>query len=491
MSNIFVVGSGFAGLSAAATLAKKGHQVTILEKNAQPGGRARHFEVEGFTFDMGPSWYWMPGVFEEFYAEFGYKTEDFYELVRLDPSYRVYFGKDDYIDLPADYDSLRTLFESMEVGAADKLDQFLASAEYKYNVGMSEFVKKPSLSIFEFVDFRLLRDAIKLNLFTSLSSEVRRLFKNERIRKILEFPVLFLGAPADKIPSLYSLMNYADLKLGTWYPMGGMYKVIEAFTKICEDQGVKFLFNQEVIKTELKDNTISKLVTTQGEYDVDYLINTADYHHFETEVVPSTRKSYTDSYWDKITMAPSSLLFYLGLNHKIENLSHHTLFFDKELDLHSHEIYNEPKWPSEPLFYICSPSITDDSVAPDDCENVFILMPLAPGIEDTEELREQYFQIILSRLKELTGQDIGQSILFKKSYCVKDFKSDYNAFKGNAYGLANTLQQTAFLKPKMRSKKINNLFYAGQLTTPGPGVPPSIISGQVSANLLHNYMKGI
>ena len=482
MKKVGVIGSGFSGLAAAACLAKAGFEVTVLEKNNELGGRARKFETQGFTFDMGPSWYWMPEVFEQFFNLFDKKSSDFYELVRLDPSYEVLFGKDDKVALPADFESLKNVFESIETGSSVKLEEFLAVAEYKYKVGMSEFVWKPGHNFMEFADIRVVMSLFRLQMLSSISSQIDRLFKSEKIRNILKFPVLFLGATPENTPALYSLMNYADLKLGTWYPLGGMFKVIDAFVEIAENQGVKFIRNAEVKSISVKDNLAHIVITENNSYTFDYVVASADYHHVEQKLLPEAYRNYSESYWQKRTMAPSSLLFYLGLDIKLENVKHHNLFFDRDFAQHAHEIYTEPSWPSEPLFYMCVPSVTDASLAPEGNENVFILMPLAPGIEDNDILREQYFDIICKRLEDVIGINIKPNIIYKKSYCVNDFVSDYNAFRGNAYGLANTLKQTAFLKPKLRNKFLSNLYYTGQLTSPGPGVPPSIISGQVVAS---------
>lgn len=482
MKKVGVIGSGFSGLSAAACLAKAGFDVTVLEKNNELGGRARKFETQGFTFDMGPSWYWMPEVFEQFFNLFDKKSSDFYELVRLDPSYEVLFGNDDKVALPADFESLKNIFESIETGSSLKLEEFLADAEYKYKVGMSEFVWKPGHSIMEFADIRVVMSLFRLQMLSSISSQIDRLFSSEKIRNILKFPVLFLGATPENTPALYSLMNYADLKLGTWYPLGGMFKVIDAFVEIAESQGVKFITNAEVKSISVKGNLAHIVNTENNSYTFDYVVASADYHHVEQKLLPEAYRNYSEIYWQKRAMAPSSLLFYLGLNIKLENVKHHNLFFDRDFAQHAHEIYTEPSWPSEPLFYMCVPSVTDASLAPEGNENVFILMPLAPGIEDNDILREKYFEIICNRFEDVTGINIRPNIIYKKSYCVNDFVSDYNAFRGNAYGLANTLKQTAFLKPKLRNKFLSNLYYTGQLTSPGPGVPPSIISGQVVAS---------
>jgi phytoene desaturase len=486
---VVVIGSGFAGLSAATNLAVKGYDVTLLEKNDCPGGRARVFKKDGFTFDMGPSWYWMPEVFEQYFQKFGKNRSDYYQLTRLDPSYTITFQDGDVMRLPANMEALEALFEQYEQGSSVNLRRFLKEGKYKYDVGMGEFVVKPSHSIFEFMDWRVMKSFFQLQMFTDMSTYVRKLFKNEKLIQLLEFPVLFLGATPWKTPALYSLMNYADMSLGTWYPQGGMYEIVKAMVALAEEKGVKLHLSQEVEKIDIKDGKAHKVVTQNAEYTCDIVVGGADYHHLDQHVLSPENRHYTEGYWDKRTMAPSSLLFYLGVNKKMQNLEHHNLFFDADFNLHAKEIYEQPKWPTKPLFYVSVPSKTDATIAPEGMENVFVLIPLAPNLEDTEGLREKYFDMVMTRLEKHTQQDIRSHIVYKRSFAHNDFKSDYNAYKGNAYGLANTLLQTAFLKPKMKSKKVNNLWFTGQLTTPGPGVPPSLISGHVVAEDIFKNIK--
>ncbi|MFT5833331.1 MAG: phytoene desaturase [Cognaticolwellia sp.] len=486
---VIVIGAGFAGIAAATCLAKKGYEVTVLEKNSTAGGRCRKFEVDGFTFDMGPSWYWMPDVFEQYFGLFGKKPSDYYELIRLDPSYRVYFDKEDIMDVPANMNELEDLFESYEKGSSKNLRKFLKEAEYKYQVGINEMVLKPSHSIFEFMDLRIVKAMFRLQMFQSMSTHVRKLFKNQKLIELLEFPVLFLGATPENTPAMYSLMNYADLALGTWYPKGGMYKIIEGMVTLAEEVGVEFKYNQAVTDIVIPDEYANEVKTETDIFKADAVVAGADYHHVDQNILAPENRQYSDKYWNKRTMAPSSLLFYLGVNKKLDKLLHHNLFFDKDFKQHAYEIYEDPQWPSQPLFYVCVSSKTDESSAPEGCENVFVLVPLAPDLEDTEELREKYYNIVMDRLEDLTGQTVRDAVTYKRSYAHRDFKSDYNAFKGNAYGLANTLMQTAFLKPKLKHKKVKNLYFTGQLTTPGPGVPPSLISGQVVAGELYKEIK--
>jgi len=482
---VVIIGSGISSLSASCFLGREGYDVTIIEKNDSIGGRARKFQADGFTFDMGPSWYWMPEVFENFYKQFGHTSSDFYKLKRLDPSYRVFWNDDTYTDVPSNLEELKNWFERNEKGSSDKLVQFLKDAEIKYKVGMEELVFKPSLSLFEFANSKVFKGLVSMNLFSSFGKFIRSYFKNEKIIALLEFPVLFLGAMPNETPALYSLMNYADIKLGTWYPEGGMHKFIEAFEKIALENNVKFILNQEVISFEKNEKKVYKVITNKGSFETDIVISGADYQHTDKKLLNGSA-NYSDQYWDKRVMAPSCLLFYVGVNKKLKNVEHHNLFFDESLENHGREIYKNPQWPTSPLFYLCAPSVTDNSVAPANCENLFFLIPIAPDLEDTEQNREKYFNILLERLEKRTGNKISENIIYKKSFCIDDFKKDYNAFKGNAYGLANTLKQTAIFKPSMRNKKLKNFYYTGQLTIPGPGVPPSIISGEVVSKFIMN-----
>ena len=377
-----VIGAGFAGLSTASFLAKKGWKVTIVEKNDLPGGRARKFEAEGFTFDMGPSWYWMPDVFEKYFGSFGKQVSDFYQLQRLDPSYRVYFKKAIW-DLPAHYESLQNLFESVEPGAAKALDLFLAEAKYKYEVGVGKLVYQPSVSITEFIDYDLIKGVFKLDVFQSMKKHIARYFKHPYIQFLMEFPVLFLGALPENTPALYSLMNYADIKGGTWYPSFGMYSIVEAMVKVATSLGVEFKMGEEVTKVIVEKGTAKKILTKvvstaeQGKYEFDVLIGAGDYHHIETELLDKEHQSYSKKYWDSRVMAPSSLIYYVGLNKKLKGVTHHSLFFDTDFAVHGNEIYTDPSWPSDPLFYASVPSVTDTTVAPVGCENLFLLIPIA------------------------------------------------------------------------------------------------------------------
>lgn len=486
---LVVIGSGFAGLSAASFMAKEGWDVTVLERNATAGGRARQLKENGFTFDMGPSFYWMPDVFDRYFAQFGKKVADYYSLHRLDPSYRIYWN-DGYTDMPADYEELKKVFESLEPGSAAKLDKYLKGAAYKYEAGVNKLVYKPSRSITEFMDWETISGVFKLQVFSSIKKHIAKYFNNPKLRQLMEFPVLFLGALPEDTPALYSLMNYADIKGGTWYPEGGMYAIVDGMYKLALELGVKFHFNENVESIEVDNSIAKKVVTNKNSYEAAAVISGADYQFTEKHLLPAQYQSYSDAYWEKKVMAPSCLMYYVGLNKKLKQPIHHSLFFDVSFEEHGIEIYKDPKWPAEPLFYVSVSSLTDQSVAPAGHENIVFLIPIAAGLKgDTEQLREKYFQLIAKRMEKHLGESILDSVVYKKTYSVSDFVHDYNSYRGNAYGLANTLWQTAIFRPACQSKKVKNLFYTGQLTVPGPGVPPSLISGEVVAKQLIKTMK--
>ena len=477
-----IIGSGFSALAASSYLAKSGHQVTVLEKNAQIGGRARQLKRDGFTFDIGPTWYWMPDVFERFFADFGKLPSDYYSLEKLSPAYSVYFGQNDRITIGDTLDKICEAFEAEEPGSSVVLRKFIDKAKKNYDIAIKDLVYRPGLSPLELVTPQT---AVRVGqFFSTIQKDVRRAFKNERLALILEFPVLFLGAKASKTPGFYSFMNYADFGIGTFHPKKGMYEVVKGMASLAEELGVTIQTGMNVEEILLENGKAIGVMANGQKHLADVILSGADYHHSET-LLPERFRQYSESYWEKKTFAPSSLLFYIGFDKKLKNVDHHTLFFDVDFEKHAATIYDDAEWPEEPLFYASFPSITDDNAAPQGQEAGIFLIPIAPGIEDTPEIRAVFLDKILTRFESLTQQNVKNSIIFTESFCVNDFVKDYNSYKGNAYGMANTLLQTAFLRPKLQSKKVKSLFFTGQLSVPGPGVPPSLISGKLVADLIN------
>ena len=482
---IKIIGSGFSSLAASCYLAKQGHNVTIYEKNPTIGGRARQLKKNGFTFDIGPTWYWMPDVFERFFADFDKKPSDYYQLIKLSPAYQVYFGVKDFVTIADNLPEIVNTFENIEKGSGQKLTDFMNEAQCNYNIAIKDLVYRPGVSPLELIT---VETALKVNqFFSNISRDIRKRFTNTKLIQILEFPVLFLGAKPSDTPSFYSFMNYADFGLGTWHPKNGMYSVILAMEKLANELGVTIHTNSNIDKIEVENGKATALIVNGERVFGDIILSGADYHHSET-LLDKKYRGYSEKYWNSRTFAPSSLLFYVGFSKKIKNVEHHSLFFDVDFDAHASEIYDTPKWPENPLFYVSFPSKTDAYAAPENNEAGIFLIPLAPGLNDTPELREIYFKKIIRRFEHLTLQSVQNSIIFKESFCVNDFVKDYNSYKGNAYGMANTLLQTAFLRPKLKSKKVKNLYFTGQLTVPGPGVPPALISGKLVAELIEKHL---
>ena len=483
MKKVTIIGGGLSGLVASCYLAKNNYDVTLIDKNNKMGGRLSFFKKNGFTFDLGPSWYWMPDVFESFFKDFNKNINDYYQLKRINPSYKFFLTNKD-ISIPINIDEIYKLFDRIESDSSIELKEFIKQAGKKYDISMNHFIHLPNKSLKEYFKFSILRDFLSLDLFKSLRSHILSFFKNKDLRYILEFPSMFLGGSPKNTPALYSLMNYADIVYGTWYPMGGMYKITESVCDLSKELGVKHVLNEEIINFKINNKKIENIVSkNKNKYKSDFYICCAEYPHVQMKLINSKNRSYNANYWSKRNVAPSALIFYLGFSEKIENLEHHNLFFDKDFDNHINDIFERKVWPKDPLFYICCPSKTDSSVVPnEDYENLFILVPIGSGFEDNEVIREKYFLKIVSRIENKIGQTISDKIIVKESFCVNDFEKEYNSYRGNAYGLANTLFQTALFKPKMKDKKIKNLYYSGQFTIPGPGLPPAIISGKIVSN---------
>lgn len=478
---IGIIGSGFSSLAASCYLAKVGFEVLILEKNEQVGGRASQFKKDGFTFDMGPTFYWMPDVFERFFNDFGKKVSDYYQLDKLSPAYRVYFDKDDFIQVGDSLDKIADAFEKIEKGSGLKLKKLIAKAGENYDLAIGDLVYQPGLRLTEIITFKTMT---KLGLFVQhISGMAKRYFKDSRLRQLIEFPVLFLGAKPSDTPAFYNFMNYADFGLGTWHPKGGMYRVVLAMQSLAKSLGVVIKTDDAVRGFEFKGTQITAVKSEKATYPVDGVLSGADYVHTES-LLPKSLRVYSDAYWQRKTFAPSALLFYVGFGRKIPKVNHHTLFFDADFEEHARCIYDDRCHPETPLFYASFPSKTDKSVAPSGKEAAIFLIPLAPAVADTDAIRADYFDKIMQRLQHVSGIPVQEHILFKASFGVKDFISRYHSYKGNAYGLANTLLQTHYLRPKIKSRKIGNLYFTGQLTVPGPGVPPSLISGKLVSDLI-------
>jgi len=481
---VIIIGSGFGGLAAAGFLARDSYDVTVIEKNEQPGGRASVWKKDGFLFDLGPSWYLMPDVFENYFAEFGKKPSDYMKLKRLDPSYRVFFGKNDYVDISKNLDKNLEIFEKMEKGASEKMKKYLETSRYQYKVAMKDFIYKDYRHLTDFFKPKLVKEGIKLHMFDKLDSYAKRFFDSDRIRKILEYTIVFLGGSPFDSPALYSLMSHVDFDLGVWYPMGGMGELANAMYKLAKENGAEFIFNSPVKKIKVENNKTTGVETKDKKFKSDIVITNADMAWAEMNLLEKDYWSYSKRYWNSRKIAPSAYLLYLGLDKKLDSLVHHNLYFNPNWENHFSQIFKNPQWPDKPSYYVSATSKTDPITAPKGYENLFVLVPVAAGLEDTDKIRNKYFNMIIKHMEELFGESIVDSIILKRTFAHNDFSSRYNAFKGTALGLAHTLRQTAIFRPQHKSKKVKNLYYTGHYNHPGIGVPMVIISSQILANMI-------
>lgn len=476
-----VIGAGYGGLASAALLSRDGFDVTVVEKNEGPGGRGRMWRSRGFSFDMGPSWYLMPEVFDEFFALFGKKREDYYTLLRLDPYYRVFFSPEEKVDISADRASVRAIFDRFEPDGGKRLETYLEMARYKYDVAMKEFLYKEYTNLFRFFNFRIATQGLKMDIFVSLDRFVRKFFKDRRARQILEYAMVFLGASPDNAPALYSIMSHVDLNLGVWYPEGGLNAVALGMEKLCRELGVTFRYDTPATGYRFEGKRIAAVTIHGGEIPCDTVIANADGFHADRELLPPQKAARSRRWWDTRVVAPSMFILYLGIEGKVPELVHHNLYFQQDWSDHFDAIFKHPRWPDDPCFYLSCPSKTEKGVAPDGMENLFVLVPVAPGLDDSDAVRESYAARVMDQIERVTHMRIRDRIKVKRIYSHRDFAADYNAFKGTALGLAHTLGQTAVFRPAARSPKVPNLFYAGQYPHPGVGVPMTLISARVAA----------
>lgn len=489
MKKVVIVGAGLGGLSAACFLAQKGFDVTVIEKNDQAGGRATIYEENGFKFDLGPSWYWMPEIFESLFKKLGHNREDFFELKKLDPSYRIYWDKDDFIDMPANIGEVYELFDEIEHGAGKKLEKILQNSKVIYDLAINKLLYKYHSNLADMLTPEIIKETVKNQLYVSLEKLIRKNFKSFRLEQLTTWQSLFLGASPQNTPAFYSFMLYADFVLNTWYPIGGIHEFPKALYEIAQKLGVKFQFEEPVKSLEFNEKTkkVTKVITDKSEYETDYALMNCDYHFVETRLLPEQYRTYDESYWDKKTVAPSCLLFYIGINKKLSKIKHHNFFFENKenWDQHFDSLFNNQDWPGErPTFYFSSTSVTDSSTAPEGHENIFVLIPIAADLDDTEEIREKYFNYTVQKMEYLLGEKFAKNIIVKKIVGPSEQKSVYNSFKGTCFGLAQTLTQSVFMRPNQKSKKVKNIYYAGHFTHPGIGIPMVPISAEIASQLI-------
>lgn len=485
---VVIIGAGIGGLGTAGLFAKKGYDVTVLEKNEHAGGRANIFEAKGFRFDMGPSWYLAPDIFEHYFRLLGERVEDHLDLVRLTPSYRIFFQDDpERLDIHSDIELDGRTFDAIEPGSSEKLKKYLAQSAYQYEVATQHFMYKNYNTFFDFFNKRVMTEGQKLSVFSNMHNFVTRYFKTRKLQQVMEYTMVFLGTSPYEAPAIYNLMSHMDLDQGVFYPQGGFYELIKALVRVAEKNGAKVRTNAAVSEILVSNGKASGVRLENGEvFEADIVISNADYQFTETRLLPEKAQTYEKKYWEKKVLAPSAFILYLGVKEKMPQLIHHNLLFSDDWRKNFDEIYEDPKLPNEPSLYVCAPSVTDPSVAPAEKENLFVLVPIASGLEISEERKQEYADHVLERMEREMGLDgLRTKIEYMRIYTVDDFLKDYNSFKGTALGLAHTIWQTAIFRPNNRSKKANNLFYVGAGTNPGIGTQICLISAELVYKRVH------
>jgi phytoene desaturase len=499
---VVVIGGGIAGLATAALLASRGHSVDLFEKNAELGGRVGSFERDGFRFDTGASWYLMPEVFEHFFSLLGTTTDEELDLSVLDPSYRVFFeGHDDPVDIRPDREHNRALFESLEPGAGARFDAYLSSAEETYDVALRRFLYSNFDSPSTFLHPDVVRRTPQLGklLTRSLGSHIAARFSDNRLRQLLGYPAVFLGSSPSRAPSMYHLMSRLDLGDRVLYPQGGFTRLIQVIAALAERHGAR-LHTDATVTGVLTGGgsrggrphvTGVGLESADGGRTVpaDVVVGAADLHHLETALLPSSLQTHPQQVWRRRSPGPGAVLVMLGVEGRLPQLPHHSLFFTSDWDRNFGDIFGrDARVPDPASIYVCKPSESDPTVAPDGCENLFVLVPvpadvaIGAGGDDGHgsEAVERAADAAIDLVAAWAGvPDLRDRVRVRHTIGPEDFARRYNSWRGGALGLEHTLRQSAFFRPSNVSSKVDGLLYAGANTVPGVGLPMCLISAEL------------
>lgn len=527
-----VIGAGISGLATAGLLARRGFAVTVVDKNESIGGRIGEISDSGFRFETGPSWYLMPEAYDQFFRIMGTSTAAQLSLSVLDPGYRVWTDVGEYVDVPRGADKVAELFESIEPGAGARLRSYLASAHLVYSVALSRFLYTTFRSPSAFFHPEVLRRSGHLLRFllVPLQQFVEKQFQDHRLRKILQYPAVFLSTQPSTAPSMYHLMSHTDLELGVRYPTGGFRAIVDAVAQLAHDHGVRFELGSEVVRLDCADRTDSprrssqhhrsmlypgaqtdkahiksvEVRTADGSqtYYPDLVVSTADLHHTETVLLPRKYQSYPETYFAKKDPGIGVVLAMLGIRGALPELAHHSLLLSPEWQRDFSAVFSAagalPENKSSLSLYVCKPSATDTTVAPAGHENLFVLVPTAPDLgigygsgdhaadRNNVAIAQQESPAVtaivdkaVARIAQVTGiNDLAERIVVRHTLAPGDFAKDFHAWRGGALGPAHTLGQSAMFRPQNKSKKLSNLYYAGATVAPGVGVPMCLISAE-------------
>ncbi len=506
MSRVAVIGAGVAGLAVAGLLARDGHDVTVYEKNSRVGGRAGTIERDGFRFDSGPSWYLMPEVFDHFFEMMGTTTREQLDLTLLDPGYRVFRAPladgrtAPSVTVPTGRAAVSRLFESREPGAAQTLDAYLDSAHDARVMAERYFLYNPFTRMRTLMTPEVLGAIPRLFslLGTRLQSFAARRFRDPVIRQLLGYPAVFLGTDPRTAPAMYHLMSALDLDEGVSYPQGGFWRVVERIAELTRAAGAEIVLDADItaISTGMRSGAAavtgvewrdSEGIAHRAEADI--VVSGADLHHTETALLPPHLRTYPDSWWQRRTSGPGAVLVMLGIRGSVPELPHHSLFFTEDWDANFDAIFgDEPEIPTPASIYVCRPSATDRTVAPEGHENLFVLVPIpadtslgAGGSDGAGSAAiEQAADAAIDQIASWAGiHDLRERIVVRETKGPADFAEDYNSWRGGMLGPAHILSQSAMFRAQNESRQVSGLYYAGATTAPGVGVPMCLISAEI------------
>lgn len=482
---VIVIGAGYGGMAIANLLGKAGYSVVVLEKNDEPGGRIAVIKKDGYVFDIGPSWYLMPEVFEQYYSLFDASANERLELIRFTPGYKVFFDDKPEVFIQGDVGKDKAVFEAIEPGAGKKLEDYVRRSSIAYHLAVKQFLYNNFSSPKDLVSWQVIKNAHRMIPLAlgNLDRYVSRYFKDQRLKQLLEYHMVFLGSSPFQAPAIYTLMSHLDFISGVYYPKRGMLSLVDDMKALGTEYDITYRCATSVKRIVTNDGLSTGVELENGEIiDADIVVSNADLYHTETKLLDETARSFGESYWKKRQPGPGALLVSLGIKGVLPELVHHNLYFVDDWRGNFKAIYEDQSVPSAPSMYVCNPTKTDPFLAPDGNENVFILIPLPAGVSLDDKQEEDIANKAVAQFSKVSGiGDLESRIVTKHIFGPDDFKDRFNAWDYNAFGgESHLLRQSIFMRTPNQSKKIKNLYYVGAGTLPGIGLPMCLIGAELT-----------
>jgi phytoene desaturase len=489
-STALIIGAGLGGIATAARLARCGYEVTVLEKNATPGGRCGQLIRDGHRFDIGATLYLMPQVFAETYAALGERLQDHLDLRRIDPTYHIHFDDGTKFVPSADLNAMQAQLEAIEPGSSGALLRYLAEGHKHYHVSLQRFVGRNFYSLLEYFSPQNLPLLFQLKPLAKHYDNIGRYFRHPHLKAAFTFQNMYLGISPFDAPATYSLLQYTELVEGVWFPMGGLYRVVESLVDIAEAHGVRFLYRKPVRQIQVNGNRATGVVLEDGSHlSADVIVANADLPYVYGHLLPDEAQARR---LDRLTYTCSAIMFYWGLDKVYPQLEHHNVFLSGDYRASFDRIFEDKTLPDEPSFYIHAPARTDPAAAPGGQDTLLVLVPvghLDKGVEqDWGALKARARSAVLSRLSRIGVTDVEQHLKFEICYTPHHWARLYNLTKGAAFGLSHNFLQVGYLRPQNRHRRYHNLYFAGGSTHPGAGLPMVLLSARLTTERILKEM---